>query len=87
MHGQPHWWIFGYIDGKPVCDGGHQSEAKAYEKAFSINDWDSDFSIKMYRTSNMAVAKAAWKSEQAGLTGNMAMSLRPIRGIMTERLK
>ena len=85
MRGQMFWWIFGYVNGVLICDGGHASEAKAYEKGFSINDWDSDFSVKSYRTRDMRVAKSIWKSEQAGLTGSMSQSLHPIRSIKTDK--
>ena len=80
MRGRPRWYVVGRVGGHVVFDGPHASEALANKKAGSINDWDdNDWEVRMYRTEDMAVAKAAWKSEQAQTTGSMSQSLRPIR--------
>ena len=74
-----YWYVIGRIDGRPVFDGPHSSESKAYAKGASITDWDNnDWEVKSYRTSDLQTAKAMWKSEQATKTGSMAQSLRPV---------
>ena len=80
MRGRPYWYVIGRVNGQPVFDGPHISEALAMTKGASINDWDdNDWETKMYHTADLSAAKAAWKSERAEVTGSISQSLRPIR--------
>jgi hypothetical protein len=85
MRGGLYWYVIGRVNGRPVFDGPHSSESKAYAKGSSIVDWDNnDWAVKSYRTSDLDTAKAMWKSEQAGKTGSMAQSLRPVFSVKSK---
>jgi len=86
MRGRLKWYVAGFINGTPVMDGPFDTSALANKKAASINDWDNgDWEIKRYMTEDLSVAKSAWKSERAGETGSMAMSLRPVRSLQSRK--
>jgi len=86
MRGRPSWYLIGKVSGRTIFDGPFATENQALSKGEAIDDWDNnDWAVKLYMTSNLAVAKSTWKSQQAESTGSMAQSLIPIRGIKTDR--
>ena len=86
MRGRPYFYVIGRVNGQPVFDGPHISESLAMTKGASVNDWDdNDWEVKIYHTSDLAAAKAAWKSERAEATGSMSQSLRPIRTLKSDK--
>jgi hypothetical protein len=74
------WYIFGSINGRTIALGKYQSESEAQTAANNINDWDSDWVVKQYRTEQLSVAKQMRKAELSQETGRLGLSLQPMRG-------
>jgi hypothetical protein len=89
LRGRLHYYIFGAVGfakgdgsgtvGKSIALGPFRSDNEAHTAANNINDWVNDYEVCSYRTSQLAVAKSCWKAEKAQKTGNLGISLQPIR--------
>jgi len=79
------YYVFGNVNGKPICMGGFQTENEANNNAEAVKDWDGDWVVESYRTSQIAVAKSCHKQKLSQTTGLLGDSLKPIRARHVDR--
>lgn len=85
LRGRLYWYVFGTIGGqngkppKTVGLGGYRTENEARTAANNVNDWADEYQVCSYRTVQLSVAKSCYRAERTQKTGNLGISLMPIR--------
>ena len=76
---QYRWFAFATSGGIPFASGPHNTESEAQDSVYKLKDVDTSPEIRRYKTVQLAEAKKIFKYEMSQRTGNMGLSLRPIR--------
>jgi len=81
QRGRLAWYIFGPIQGKTVALGPFISQNEAQTAANRITDWDlGEAPVPISLASReLAKAKQMYKAKMSQSTGQLGISLRPIR--------
>jgi hypothetical protein len=80
MRGRLAWYIFGPVSRRTIALGPFLSQNEAQSAANKITDWDDEVPIPLsLPTRELAKAKQIFKAKMSQSTGQLGISLRPIR--------
>jgi hypothetical protein len=80
------YFIFGSINKKVCCLGPFRSDNEAQSAANKITDWDGGCAeVEKWMTTDIARAKQMHKAKMAQSSGQLGMSLQPIRNMNSKK--